>query len=184
MLTKTEMTLLDNLKECVGLFQEITLDGEARNQDLSEVFHHIHYLQNRVKSQVASRMYPDTFRLMGLAFGSNVKFLKPDEIIDLDYYINLSKWSTKLFVYMGNKIRIKLKPYNDTMPYFEYNDYFKIYSIPDENGNVDIEKEALMIPLQQGNTILMLGIGDDKFIKLNVTILDELVKPEDVKQCL
>ena len=45
-------------------------EDESRSQDLREMAHHIHALQNAILAQSAARSYPDKYRLMGESIGT------------------------------------------------------------------------------------------------------------------
>lgn len=68
MLTEEEKSLLDTLSRVSISFSKVIGDGASRQGDYAEAVHHIHALQNMVLSQVAARVYPENFRLMGEVF--------------------------------------------------------------------------------------------------------------------
>lgn len=65
LLTEAERALVSKLGQCAGDFSQIMEQGPNRGNDLIEMVHHIHALQNMVLAQAAARAYPDLYRRRG-----------------------------------------------------------------------------------------------------------------------
>jgi hypothetical protein len=65
LLTTTEQRALEVTAELTNLLNSIIGDGPTREQDLSEMCLHVHYIQHAIMAQAAARAYPDLYRKLG-----------------------------------------------------------------------------------------------------------------------
>lgn len=70
-LTPAELACLAQCGALAGMLGGIVGHGRTRNTDLSELFGHVHAIQQAVMSQLAARTYPDRFRLLGEVLASD-----------------------------------------------------------------------------------------------------------------